>query len=147
MDRTILYTTGYEGNTIHDFISKLQENNIQVVIDVREIPISRKKGFSKTVLKDLLHSNEIDYIHYKQLGSPKEIRYQLHEDGNFFVFRNHYLNYLKTRTEELEEIKTIVESENSCLLCFEKNARLCHRSIVADILYSTSENIVKVVDL
>lgn len=147
LDEITLFTTGYEGSTVSDFIEKLHQYGIDIVIDVREIPISRKKGFSKSALKDILTEDNIEYVHYKELGSPKDIRHRFHEDGNFYSFRNEYLNYIREKLDLLDEVKSIVENEKSCLLCFEKEARLCHRSIIADMLYTLSNNIVKVVDL
>lgn len=43
-----LLTIGYEGRKIDEFIERLKEFNISRLIDVREIPFSRKPGFSKT---------------------------------------------------------------------------------------------------
>ncbi|MBK6650144.1 MAG: DUF488 domain-containing protein [Betaproteobacteria bacterium] len=45
-----LFTLGYEGLTIDAFIARLQAAQVKTVVDVRELPLSRKKGFSKTGL-------------------------------------------------------------------------------------------------
>ena len=45
-----LYTAGYEGLTIDAFIARLKQAGIDRVLDVREYPLSRKKGFSKKCL-------------------------------------------------------------------------------------------------
>jgi len=147
VDEMTLYTAGYEGCNISDFISKLQANGIKVVIDIREIPISRKKGFSKAALKEILTENNIEYIHYKELGSPKDIRHKLHEDGDFKSFINQYLAYVKDKKNILDEVRSIVENQSSCLLCFEKAPRQCHRSVVADLLYASSNSIMWVIDI
>lgn len=147
MDKMTLYTAGYEGSNISDFIAKLQSNDIKVVIDVREIPISRKKGFSKSALKELLTEDSIEYIHYKELGSPREIRHRLHEDGNFNNFINQYLAYIRDKKSILDEVKNIAEHQNSCLLCFEKEPRQCHRSVLADLIYTSSDSIMRVIDI
>ena len=47
---TELATIGYEGSAIEDFIATLKLANIEILLDVREIPLSRKKGFSKNAL-------------------------------------------------------------------------------------------------
>ena len=69
-----LYTIGYEGRDIDEFVSLLKDNRITRLIDVREIPFSRKKGFSKSRLNERLQNENIDYVHIKALGSPSEIR-------------------------------------------------------------------------
>jgi len=38
-----VYTTGYQGRKIGEFLDYLDNHNIQRVVDVREIPLSRKK--------------------------------------------------------------------------------------------------------
>ena len=45
----MLFTIGYEDKIIDNFISELKNNNIEKVVDVRELPLSRKKGYSKTL--------------------------------------------------------------------------------------------------
>ena len=42
-----LFTLGYEGLTIKPFIARLQTAQMKTVVDVRELPLSRKKGFFK----------------------------------------------------------------------------------------------------
>ncbi len=53
MKQTIA-TIGYEGSTIEDFVAALRHASINVLIDVRELPLSRKKGFSKNQLAGVL---------------------------------------------------------------------------------------------
>ena len=43
-----LFTIGYEGLDQRQFIAHLVHNKISVVADVRHLPLSRKKGFSKS---------------------------------------------------------------------------------------------------
>jgi uncharacterized protein (DUF488 family) len=45
-----LFTIGYEGRNIDEFVKILQHSHIRRVVDIREIPLSRKRGFSKTKL-------------------------------------------------------------------------------------------------
>ena len=54
-----LFTIGYEGINQTQFISWLSNHKINVVADVRNLPLSRKKGFSKTALSALLEENNI----------------------------------------------------------------------------------------
>lgn len=127
-----VFTTGYEGREISDFLTHLADNDIQLIVDVREIPISRKKGFSKNVLQQRLAERNIDYLHIKSLGSPSSLRKKLYEDGDFEYFSNAYVKYLHNCENELEKLYEIVQERISCLLCFEKNPSECHRSLVAD---------------
>ena len=72
-----LFLTGYEKETIEEFLDKLKKENITTVIDIRETPLSRKNGFSKNLLSKLLEKKGINYFHFQDLGSPKELRDKL----------------------------------------------------------------------
>jgi uncharacterized protein (DUF488 family) len=126
-----LFTIGYEGMVVEEFIKKLKINNTELLIDVREIPASRKQGFSKLKLQGLLQENNIGYVHYKELGSPKEIRNQLKETNNFVNFFEQYSNYLETQSDYVDKIVEHIASKSSCLFCFERDHNTCHRSIIA----------------
>ncbi len=135
-----IFTAGYEGKTIDQFIATLISNHIDMIFDVREIPLSRKKGFSKTALSNILNENNINYAHFKELGSPKDIRDRLYSDHNYFAFFNSYREYLHTQEATMEIIKTAIEANKKmqfCLLCFENNPMECHRSIVAEEIYNS----------
>jgi uncharacterized protein (DUF488 family) len=77
MNNTIK-TIGYEGTTIERFIAALQHASIDVLIDVRDLPLSRKKGFSKTSLSRPLANADIEHVHLEGLGDPQDGRMSLH---------------------------------------------------------------------
>jgi uncharacterized protein (DUF488 family) len=132
-----LYTVGYEGITIEEFVTNLRANKINYLFDVRELPLSRKKGFSKNILQKILQENNIEYFSFKELGSPKLIRDDLHRTHNYTNFFKSYRKYLQENGSFLEkasnEIKKI-GNKNICLMCFEKDASVCHRSVLAEEL-------------
>lgn len=74
-----LFTVGYESTELQLFIDCLIENRVTVLIDVRDFPISRKRGFSKKSLAEALLQAGINYEHWRQLGAPKEIRHELRQ--------------------------------------------------------------------
>ncbi|MBN1353633.1 MAG: DUF488 domain-containing protein [Candidatus Omnitrophica bacterium] len=126
------FTAGYEGKDIDEFIDHLSEYNIQRVVDVREIPLSRKPGFSKTALRKRLAEHGIDYIHFRTLGSPSSLRKKLYQDKDFEYFFEEYERHLETCKDELKKIYEVISERLSCLLCFEKDHSNCHRTAVAD---------------
>ena len=126
-----LFTIGYEKMQPPEFFEKLTAAGVQTVVDVRELPQSRIRGYSKTELAASLKHRGIDYIHVPELGSPRELRHELRESGNFAAFTRGYLLYLKTQTERIREVQQRVYAETCCLLCFEKNHQECHRQFVA----------------
>jgi hypothetical protein len=47
----ILFTIGYEKLDQKQFMTYLSNHGVEVVADIRKLPVSRKKGFSKTALR------------------------------------------------------------------------------------------------
>lgn len=139
-----LYTTGYEGELIDQWVEKLRDAGVTVLVDIRERAISRKKGFSKTALRNQLEANDISYLHYRDLGSPSEIRKKLMRDKDYISFFEQYNQHLNDQEEKLRELATILEHEKACLMCFEKNHRQCHRSAVVERLEKIYPGEVKV---
>ena len=128
-----LLTIGYEGANLEDFIQILLDAKTDLLLDVREIPISRRKGFSKTALKQALAEAGIEYRHEKQLGSPKQIRHRLREDWNYKRFFGDFNRHLNRQTDLLEQLVEELTG-NVALMCYEKDHTTCHRSSVVDKL-------------
>lgn len=126
-----LLTIGYEGREIGGFIDQLKAFNISRLIDVRERPLSRKRGFSKTALKNRLEDANIEYTHIKALGSPTAIRNKLKSDRDYEYFFKAYEKHLSQQMDVLEEIYKFACNEKICFMCFERLAQQCHRSSVA----------------
>jgi uncharacterized protein (DUF488 family) len=105
------------------------------VIDIRDVPISRKRGFSKKALADALAASDISYVHIKQLGDPKPGR-EAARRGEFGAFRKIYRKHLNSADAQaaLEIAAQLAGETPSCLLCFERAHPGCHRSIVAKAL-------------
>jgi uncharacterized protein (DUF488 family) len=102
-----------------------------IVVDIRETPISRKKGFSKRVLQEELILKKMSYLHVKALGTPKYLREELKESKNYFRFFRQYNHLLSEKTEYVDQIIKRIGDETVALVCFEKDPRKCHRSAVA----------------
>lgn len=138
-----LFLTGYEKESISGFLGKLRKNKITTVIDVREIPLSRKNGFSQKNLYKELSENEIKYYHFVGLGSPNILRKRLRDTGDYLNFFKDYRKYIKNKGSLVNKVIKLVinNGKNSALLCFEKYTDLCHRSIIASEILKTEENI------
>lgn len=128
-----LFTIGYEGANLEEFLTTLGNARIDVLLDIRELPMSRRKGFSKNALCEALAEIDIDYRHEKQLGSPKSVRHKLREDGDYQAFFQAFNRHLKKQNDLL---LTLTEELNGnvALMCYEKDPSLCHRSSVVDAL-------------
>jgi uncharacterized protein (DUF488 family) len=132
-----LMTIGYEGADIHTFTTVLKVNNVTTLIDVRELPLSRKKNFSKSALAAAMEGSRISYLHLRALGCPREIRNDYHADGNWRLYSKRFNAYLGTQVDALDELQSICRLQNCCLVCFEADYRRCHRSLVTAALTRT----------
>lgn len=128
-----LYTVGYEGATVTDFVRTLQAVRVSLVLDVRERAQSRRPGFSKRSLGEALHSAGIGYRHVKQLGDPKPGR-DAARRGDMVLFREIFGTHIDLDDSKaaVAEAALDVEQETVALMCFERAPGECHRSIVAD---------------
>lgn len=139
-----LCTIGYEGREIGEFIDRLKQFSVSRLIDVREIPISRKKGFSKSALKEKLENEKIEYIHVKALGSPSEIRNKLRTDWNYDLFFKEYSRHLSRNMDVIEVVYGYLSEGVNCIMCFESTPEKCHRSKVADKIKEFDGNGLKI---
>lgn len=128
-----LFTLGYEGADLGDFLNVLKQQQIDLLLDVRELPLSRRKGFSKNALREALEGCGIDYRHERCLGSPKTLRHRLYADGDYKTFFRDFGKHLG-RQQDLLEMLAEELTGNVVLVCYEKDHRTCHRSAVAAAL-------------
>ena len=89
-----LFTAGYEGLDIDSFLAGLRHAGVEKVVDVRQLPVSRKKGFSKTSFAEQLRASGIEYEHVKALGCPKPIRDQYKKDRDWANYTKHFRAYM-----------------------------------------------------
>ncbi|MGH6879590.1 DUF488 family protein [Hypericibacter sp.] len=130
---TVLSTIGYEASSLEDFIATLQKAKVHTLIDVRELPISRRQGFAKKALSSALDNAGLNYVHLKGLGDPKE--------GRLAARANDMPAFIKIFTRHLEspmaraDIATAVDligPGGACLMCYERDPNFCHRKLVAE---------------
>lgn len=129
-----VFTIGYEGMNIREFLLRLSEHRIETVVDVRELPLSRKPGFSKTALGNSLNAAGLDYVHMVELGCPKPVRDCYRADGDWRRYTEGFLKHLKKQEDAIAELSQLAASSNCVLLCYEADFKFCHRSMVADAL-------------
>ena len=129
---TELMTIGYEGLTTRDFIDLLRRCRVSMIVDIRELPISRKPGFAKAALAAMLEKHGIKYQHVSELGCPRDIRHEYRDDGDWGRYSRRFKAYLETQGTAIERLIEWTGEEQCCLLCFEEDFNFCHRSYVAE---------------
>ena len=135
-----LMTIGYEGSNLPDFIETLKASGVRLLLDIRELPLSRKKGFSKNALREAVEAAGIGYRHYRQLGDPKPGR-DAAKSGDIQAFRHIFGQHMRQPETQkaIASLVPVVSEGGVCLLCFERCHSECHRSIVAKELSKMAE--------
>jgi len=127
-----IYTIGYGGRKIDDFLSLMQTHNIKHVVDIRLRPDKAHDGSwvkAKTNDKGIqrwLTLHGIDYLSLVELG-------------NVFLEFNDWADRYTSLFESsgdllVERLVNLKVDGEVCLLCAEKSHLLCHRKIITDFL-------------
>lgn len=128
------FTVGYQSHNIRTLLAVLTENKINVLVDVRQNPVSRKSGFSKRHLEQKAVRSGIEYLHLPCLGTPPRIRKFYSTTGDTKRTLQKYQEHLRTRRSCLQSLVRIASSKQICLMCLEADHNSCHRSVIAQEL-------------
>ena len=132
---SVIFTIGYEGLCVEDYMNKLVQNNIKLVCDVRRNPISRKFGFSKGKFSEILTELSIEYRHFPDLGiDSKDRKSLIYESDYKKLFETYRKNLLKQQSSLQEIDKLRFRHKRIALTCFEEKAAFCHRHCISDFL-------------
>jgi len=135
-----IFTIGYEGTTVGEFIAALHKAGVRRLIDVRALPLSRRPGFSKTALRGALEEAGIEYLHLKALGTPA--------DGRAAARAGRHADLERIYAGQLELPEAIAQSAQmlalanempSALLCMEREPAHCHRTLLLDAVAPEAE--------
>lgn len=124
--RFTVCTIGYEKRSPSELVEALQAAGVAQLIDIRELPLSRRKGFSKTPLAAILAEAGIDYVHLRIAGNPFR-----RESGDILA---RYDKHLKRSPEIVDVVLATVKAKRSALMCLELDHEQCHRSVLATAL-------------
>jgi len=134
-----LMTIGYEGMTLKDFLDVLNRCRVTMLVDVRELAISRKPGFAKAALSAALAERQVKYEHLVDLGCPRDVRHGYREDGDWSLYTGKYKAYLDTQDATLTRLWDLMQNERCCLMCFEADFNFCHRFFVAERMLTLAD--------
>jgi uncharacterized protein (DUF488 family) len=135
-----IFTIGYEGTTVPEFIAALRKAGVERVIDVRALPLSRRPGFSKTPLRGALAEAGIEYVHLKALGTPAEGRAAARA-GRHADLERIYAGQLELPEAMVQsaQMLELAREKPSALLCMEREPAHCHRTLLIGAVAPNSE--------
>jgi uncharacterized protein (DUF488 family) len=126
-----IFTIGYEGATVDEVIAALEKAGVEQLIDVRQLPLSRRPGFSKSSLAAALAERGISYVHLKALGTPKPGR-DAAKKGDRATLEAVYAGQLELPEAQMQaaQMRALAAEKVSALLCFERDPGMCHRTLL-----------------
>jgi uncharacterized protein (DUF488 family) len=145
-----IWTIGHSTRTIDAFTSLLKENEINLLVDVRAWPGSKRyPQFNKDTLAESLRAHGIRYQHFPELGGKRKSK----PDSRNTAWRNAsfrgYADYMEMEQfqkgiERLLELGR--EAGPIAIMCAEAVWWRCHRSLIADFLKARGIDVMHILD-
>jgi uncharacterized protein (DUF488 family) len=130
----VVYTIGYQGRSIDQFIALALHGGVQIVVDVRETAWSHKPGFSRGPFEAALAGAGIEYVHAQFAGNPKWIRELADDHADLLTLYSWYLDEHAEVMDALDHLlgQALAARMPPALVCFERHAGDCHRSVLTE---------------
>jgi uncharacterized protein (DUF488 family) len=132
-----IWTVGHSTLLREQFLNVLASFDIQLLVDVRSFPGSRRyPHFNRDNLRDSLSAAGVVYLHMPELGGRRKTR----PDSQNVAWRNEsfrgYADYMETAAfrEGIEHLMKLASEQRTAVMCAEAVWWRCHRSLIADYL-------------
>ena len=144
-----IYTIGHSTRPSEEFIAALEAYDVEVVVDVRLLPGSRRlPQFDSATLSASLHDEGIDYRWIVELGGRRRTPSETESPNTGWrhaAFRA-YADYMATDAFAggLFELLMVARARRTAVMCAEVLWWRCHRRLIADVLVSLGLNVVHI---
>ena len=148
-EKKALFTIGYEGLSLEEYINKLLAADVKVLCDVRKNSFSMKYGFSKSQLQMACDGFGIRFIHIPEVGIVSDKRKELNTQSDYdALFEDYRKTILPQTLTQQEEILNLIKSHDRvAITCFEADICQCHRKHLADVLIQSIGDNVQLIHL
>lgn len=125
-----IFTIGYTGFSIDEFIKSLKQYDINVVIDVRSSAYSeRYPDYNKSNIESVLKSNGIYYRNYINEFGARQDDLSFYTDDGFLDFEK-FSKSEQFQTGVKKICNSVEQGYRVVLMCAEKKPIQCHRTIL-----------------
>src|SRR5262249_190742 len=145
-----IYTIGHSTRTIDELIDLLKTHKIEVLVDIRSVPMSRRlPHFNRENMEKSLAEAQIEYRWMKDLGGRR--KRLLKESPNIALrtqaFRN-YPDYILSPEFQhaIEELLQLAAKKRTAYMCAEALYFRCHRMLVSDYLSAHGHEVGHILD-
>ena len=135
--RQAAFTIGHSTRSVQDFIALLLAHHIELVVDVRTVPRSRRNPqFNRETLPQSLQAAEIGYEHVAALGGFRRPSPHSSNAGWRNASFRGYADYMQTAAfaAAIESLAERAQRQRLAVMCAEAVPWRCHRSLIADAL-------------
>lgn len=136
-EQPVIWTIGHSTRSLEEFLSLLQGQHIELLVDIRTYPGSRRfPHFNKENLTLFLPEHNIAYSHMVGLGGRrKPDKNSQNVAWRHPSFRG-YADYMQTAPfkSEIATLEELATTKRTAYMCSEAPWWKCHRALVSDFL-------------
>ena len=145
----MIWTIGHSTRSGEEFIQILTAHEIQLLVDVRSFPGSRRyPQFNRSALSESLELAGIAYKHEPRLGGRRTPRTDSHNtawrNASFRAYADHM------ESEEfrngVKDLLQVAGEARAAVMCAESLWWRCHRSLISDYLKAEGHRVVHILD-
>jgi len=131
----LIHSIGHSTRAIEAFLELLKAHSIQLLVDVRRWPASRRyPHFHREALAAALKREQIDYIWRGDLGGFRKPSADSPNTGWKVAAFRAYADFMLTAEFEkiITQMERIAQEKRVALMCAEAVPWRCHRQLLAD---------------
>lgn len=138
-----LYTIGFRGKALAEFVQLLRQAGVDAVIDVRLRNTSQLAGYTKRDDLDFLlrEGFGIAYEHRLELAPTPEIFDAYRRKKDWPAYEAQFGTLLVERQADNIGHQILSRYQAPCLLCSEPTADQCHRRLIAEYWATHIQNL------
>ena len=144
-----IWTVGHSTRSGEEFAQILTAHNVQVLVDVRTFPGSRRyPQFNRASLSEQLASLEIRYQHEPRLGGRRAPKSDSHNTAWRNAQFRGYADHMETEDFKsgVRELLELSSNARVAVMCAEAVWWRCHRSLISDYLKAEGHEVIHIVD-
>jgi uncharacterized protein (DUF488 family) len=146
--REAAFTIGHSTRSVQEFIALLWAHHVELVIDVRTVPRSRRNPqFNRETLPQSLQEADVGYEHAAELGGFRRPSPDSANDGWRNASFRGYADYMQTApfAVAIEKLAERVHRQRLAVMCAEAVPWRCHRSLIADALIARGISVEEII--
>src|SRR5918994_4489121 len=143
------WTVGHSTRSSEEFGKILEAHGIQVLVDVRMFPGSRRyPQFNKPALSESLENLRIKYKHEPRLGGRRTPRADSHNTAWRNASFRAYADHMETEDfrNGVEDLLELAATARVAVMCAEALWWRCHRSLISDYLKAAGHSVIHIID-